>query len=468
MSCAYHAKVCLPCNRELFVYSKWNMYTCLLWIMVDEIIMTTINCQGLGGRYKRKDVLNYLKKKQYMIYCLQDTHFSKSDEKVIRTQWGYECYFSSYNTQARGVAILLNNNFEYNLHNVIKDENGNLLILDITLKNKRFSLINIYGPNKDTPTFFEEIRKYMSESVHESAILMGDYNLVLDPQIDTKNYWYINNPKAREKVLDMCAEFNLVDVWRVFNNDKAEYTWRTKSCSKQARLDFILVSENLITDIDYVNIEYGYRSDHSMVTLATKGAKLEKAKPFWKFNNSLLSDREYVNVVKSVISQVKEQYRIEDENECVIDDQLFLEVLLMEIRGKTISYSSYIKKKRDNKESNLIADINNLERNEASHVEILSVKRKELEEIRKIKLEGNNIRSRSKWMEQGEKVTKYFCNLEKRNYVCKAMPNLYKSDGTKTTNENEIRCHVKEFYKKLYTLKWTWNWIFSIAAFRKS
>ena len=136
-----------------------------------------------------------------------------------------------------------------------------------------------------------------------------------------------------------------------------------------------------------------------MVTLATNWAKLEKAKPFWKFNNSLLSDREYVNVVKSVISQVKEQYRIEDENECVIDDQLFLEVLLMEIRGKTISYSSYIKKKRDNKESDLIADINNLERNEASHVEILTVKRKELEDIRKIKLEGNNIRSRSKWME---------------------------------------------------------------------
>ena len=63
---------------------------------------------------------------------------------------------------------------------------GNLLILDITLKNKRLSFINVYGPNKDTPTFFEEIRKYMSESVHDSVILMGDYNLVLDPESDTK------------------------------------------------------------------------------------------------------------------------------------------------------------------------------------------------------------------------------------------------------------------------------------------
>ena len=93
----------------------------------------------------------------------------------------------------------------------------------------------------------------MSESVDESAILMGDYNLVLDPEIDANNYCNINNPKAREKVLDMCAEFNLVDGGYLIMIKQNI----TKSCSKQARLNFILVSENLITDIDYVNIEYG-------------------------------------------------------------------------------------------------------------------------------------------------------------------------------------------------------------------
>ena len=40
------------------------------------------------------------------------------------------------------------------------------------------------------------------------------FNLVLNPDLDTKNYININNPKAREKVLDICEEFDLIDVWR--------------------------------------------------------------------------------------------------------------------------------------------------------------------------------------------------------------------------------------------------------------
>ena len=45
-----------------------------------------MNCQGLGGLSKRKDVFNYLKQKKYSIYCLQDTHFTHKEEKYIRAQ----------------------------------------------------------------------------------------------------------------------------------------------------------------------------------------------------------------------------------------------------------------------------------------------------------------------------------------------------------------------------------------------
>ena len=43
----------------------------------------------------------------------------------------------------------------------------------------------------------------------------------------------------------------------------------------------------------------------------------------------------------------------------------------------------------------------------------LNVKRKSWETYRKNIMEGIIIRSRAQWIKEGEKVTKYFCNLEK-------------------------------------------------------
>ena len=93
----------------------------------------TLNCQGLGDREKRKDVLNYLKSRQYSIYCLQDIHVTLDLEPYIETQWGFNCIFNSYTGNARGVAIMLNNNFEYKVHNIRKDNLGNYIIVDITI-----------------------------------------------------------------------------------------------------------------------------------------------------------------------------------------------------------------------------------------------------------------------------------------------------------------------------------------------
>ena len=46
-----------------------------------------------------------------------------------------------------------------------------------------------------------------------------------------------------------------------------------------------------------------------------------------------------------------------------INDQLFLDALFMEIRGQTISYSSYKKKQNDKKEKQLAEGILKLEQN---------------------------------------------------------------------------------------------------------
>lgn len=85
--------------------------------------------------------------------------------------------------------------------------------------------------------------------------------------------------------------------------------------------------------------------------------------------------------------------------------------------------------------------------------EVLEEKRTELRNIRNKTLQGLMIRSRTKWIDEGEKPTKYFCNMENRNYTSKAMPNLFKSNGVLTETESEIIKETKLFYENLYTFR---------------
>ena len=91
----------------------------------DAIKIVSKNCQVLSNALKRDDTMNFLRSKKYSVYLLQDTLFTNKEEHYIRIQWGFECYFRNFSSQARGIAIMFNNNFEFHIQKIIKDENGN-------------------------------------------------------------------------------------------------------------------------------------------------------------------------------------------------------------------------------------------------------------------------------------------------------------------------------------------------------
>ena len=49
-----------------------------------------------------------------------------------------------------------------------------------------------------------------------------------------------------------------------------------------------------------------------------------------------------------------------------------------------------------------------------------------------------------------EKVSKYFCNLEKRHYTSKIIRKIEKQDGTIVTEQDDIVKETKYFYEHLY------------------
>ena len=59
----------------------------------------------------------------------------------------------------------------------------------------------------------------------ENCIICGDFNLVLNPKFDYKNYKsYSHNVQARNRLLSLIEEEDYVDIFREIHGDTRKYT----------------------------------------------------------------------------------------------------------------------------------------------------------------------------------------------------------------------------------------------------
>ena len=237
------------------------------------------------------------------IYCLQDVHCTKHTANFIQTQWGNNnCIFSSATSNKRGVAVLFKKNLDMTMHSQFSDPEGNFIIIDITVDNHRFNLITLYGPNNDSPTFFNNLMlKAQSINNDNPYILCGDFNVVQDYKLDNCNYKTENNKKPHEMIMEIKHNFNLIDPFRENYPLLNRYTWRRRTPFQQSRLDYFLLSESLHSSVNKCLIDPGYRSDHSMVILNMSFTNFIPGRPLWKHNNSLLKDIDYLNTINNKI-----------------------------------------------------------------------------------------------------------------------------------------------------------------------
>ena len=76
----------------------------------SSLIIKSFNVNSIGKQPKRREIFKFLEKKGGDIQILVDTRFSKEIEDTVREEWGSQVIFSSYTSQARGVAIFFKKN----------------------------------------------------------------------------------------------------------------------------------------------------------------------------------------------------------------------------------------------------------------------------------------------------------------------------------------------------------------------
>ena len=418
---------------------------------MDGISIFSQNVRGLRGAEKRRQLFYKFQLSKHKIFFLQETHSTGEVETQWLSEWGGQIFFSHGTSESKGVCILIKNNVTVDVHEVHTPIAGRCLLLDISIDNYRTTLCNIYAPNTDDVDFFLDMTAKLEEVGNSCQIIGGDFNLVLDLSLDKKGGRQQTHENSRQFLQTWMEDNDMIDIYRLQHPDALRYTWSRRHPSLiSCRLDFFLISFSFCDKAEQTDILPGYRSDHSAIALTLHFISNPRGPGFWKFNSSLLYDSEYVQLIKNTIATASMDLLESNPS-------LKWETLKSILRGVTIQFASRKKNKTKEKLEKLEAKINEFQAklltdptNDLLQNELDQLNT-ELSNLISEKTKGAVVRSRARWVEFGEKSSKYFFNLEKRNFNNKTIDTLELDNGIQTNDPNRILLEEKRFYEKLYT-----------------
>jgi exonuclease III len=209
---------------------------------------------------------------------------------------GYSFIHNS-KTSSRGVALLIKKSVSWEIHRKIEDPGDNYLIVSITVNNFKFTLGAVYGPNQNDLQFYDALERDILALDNQSVILGGDWNATwssvpVPNNPDVINMQSIPSKQRSEKILNMARHLSLTDPYRFLYPNKTEFTYVPNAAANKnrSRLDFFLISENIIDYCKNVNIPHNLTSktfDHKPVEICFR--KGQKCKP-QKIKDTVVGD----------------------------------------------------------------------------------------------------------------------------------------------------------------------------------
>ena len=91
------------------------------------------------------------------------------------------------NGKERFLAILFRKDLFLSSTSTYEDEDGNLLAVSLTVNGINLTLITLYGPNYDSPIFYDNLEQFCGRN-DDLKVICGDWNLVINPDFDYDNY----------------------------------------------------------------------------------------------------------------------------------------------------------------------------------------------------------------------------------------------------------------------------------------
>ena len=418
---------------------------------MDHLKILSINTRGIKNKLKRKAMFSLFKQQKIDIICLQETHITKQDAALWEKEWGGQLFYHSGTAFSKGQAVLVSKNFQGTA--TVKHNDSRVLVMNFQTTDSTFTLVNIYAPNNSSEkiNFFKSLQKKLEENDKNNLIVVGDFNTVVDNNKDIISGRPHCN-KEIESLRTLMNNLSLSDMWRTFHDDKRDFTWCKYSPFIARRIDYCFLGEEIAAKCIACNIMPVPHTDHKGIVTELSQADFVRGPGYWRFNNSYLKDKEFVGKMNNKLTDLLEESRTLLEN---TQDQW--DWCKLKIRDFCIDYGKAKSKDKLNKNLEFQNELEKLEQqlvldadNEDVQNRVIGIKKK-LELLSMEKARGAQIRARTKWVEEGEKNTKYFLGLEKHRAKSNVMTHVKNDSGVIVCKQSEILQEQVKFYSNLYS-----------------
>ena len=400
----------------------------------------TLNSRGLGPR-KSQLLFNEFISCCADICCVQETLLSEPPSSLHCDR----CFWSPAIGPQGGVGVFFANNFDGVISRWLKDSDGRVLSILFTVDLLVFNLVCIYAPTclTDRKVFFECLHQYFLPS--DSRIIAGDFNCY-DRQSDKLGGNFVPD----KNLSDLVSACHLSDAWRKLHPRERQCTWFNSNFSIGSRLDKFLVSRHFMPSVVSCDIRPCSFSDHDFVYLSTRpNSETSRGPGLWKFNCSLLSNKDFLPCITDRLQVLAGALRH------FPSVKLWWDFFKESIKAEIIAFAKEKQRRRSHERVVLTNRIFNLKTvlaaGDLSVGPEIAALESQLQSLIVGGLEGAKTRSRVQWLEEGERPTRYFFNLEHERVDRNGVSSILNDQGTEVFTSVEIEQVHRSFYSKLFS-----------------
>lgn len=134
---------------------------------------------------------------------------------------------------------------------------------------------------RTTPIFFKNLFLTISFTPGQ-YIISGDYNCVLDPPKDRSTGIDVSHSDTRKVLIQSINDLNLIEVWRKLHPNKKEFSCYSNTYKNASRIDYFLMSMNLLPHVNDSAYDSIVLSDHAPISFTLNIPKLTRCPPRWR------------------------------------------------------------------------------------------------------------------------------------------------------------------------------------------